>query len=591
MLFSRRLMGLMRDAPGPAALTVLAALTASGASIVQWFLTATVIRRVFTGDLASLLGLLVATAGAVIVRSGLFWWRDLAAANTAASIKLRLRDELSDHLEHLGPGYTTVHETGAIQATMADGVEQLDAYVGYYLPHAIVAVLTPALLVGALAWIDPWVGLITGVCVVLVVVARPLWRSLLGSRASRHWAAYSRFAARIHDSLQGMTTLKLLGASERHGEALARDVGHLYRATVRNLMAGMGVYILTSLVMGLGTALATAVGALRFASGHISLFSLLLVLFLSAECFRPLQELQNYWHEGFGGLASANGIFAMRDATPPVTEEEGAVTTPHGGTTSLPVQFDAVTFTYPTSTSPAVEDVTLSIEPGQTLAVVGRSGSGKSTLVALLLRFFDPERGRVLVGGTDLKELTLAQARSQVAVVSQDSYLFHGTIAQNLRLAQPEATDEEIESAAKVAGIHDTIVSWPDGYSTLVGERGATVSGGERQRIAIARALLCQAPVLVLDEATASVDGQAEAALQTAVAELTRDRTTLVIAHRLSTVASADKVAVLDRGRLVEYGSPTQLSMAKGPWSRLVAAQVTAQSGGDSLPIAEVSNR
>lgn len=599
MLLNRRLATLVRLAPWPVAATITLACLASAMSVVQWLLTAKLVTAVLSGSpLGNYRPWLLCAAGAVVLRSLMFWFRDQAATRTAETVKTRLRTDLLDHLERLGPGHTIANEAGALRASIADGVEQLDAYTGFYLPQAAVAILTPVVLVSVLLVIDVWVGSITGVCVVLVLCARPLWQKVLGDRARAHWVAYSRFSARIHDALQGMSTLKTLGASDRHGQRLSADAADLYRATLRSLMAGMGVYVLTAFVMGLGTAVSTAVGALRFADGHISLYSLLLVLFLSAECFRPLQELQNYWHEGFGGLAAAHGIFGLLDTKAAVEEPKAGAGAPHDlaqtGTShdlsrdaqsdvirrasvkAPKIEFDNVSFIYPGSESFALANVSFTVQPGQTLALVGKSGSGKSTVINMLLRFFDPTGGSVQINDISLRDLPLAQARSMVSSVSQDSYLFHGTIEENLRLASANASDALLRQACESAGIADAIASWPDRYQTLVGERGLTLSGGERQRIAIARALLHAAPILVLDEATSSVDGVTEAAVQTALLNLAAGRTTVVIAHRLSTVATADHIVVLDKGSVVEQGSPRELAARQGAWARLLSAQMVS---------------
>jgi ATP-binding cassette subfamily B protein len=418
------------------------------------------------------------------------------------------------------------------------------------------------------------VGVVVGVCVVMVPLSRPLWSRLLGRRGRRHWAAYERFAARVLDALQGMTTLKTLGAGERFGRRLRGDAIELYRATMGDLAASTGVYSVTAFVMTTGTALSVAVASLRMADGHLDAAALLVVLFLSAECFRPLLELQNYWHEGFHGLAASHGIFELLDAEPLVTVPAAPVAIPR--TAQAEVRFENVTFRYPGSDHAALRDVDLTAGPGRTLAVVGRSGSGKSTLVALLQRFFDPDEGRLLVNGIDLRECDPADVRALVSVVAQDTYLFHGTVAENLRIAAPGAGEDRLRDAAERARALEVIEALPGGFDAVIGERGATLSGGERQRLAIARALLKDAPILVLDEATASVDGRTEAALQQAVEEVRAGRTTIVIAHRLSTVAAADAVAVLDGGRLVEYGPPDTLGATGGAWARLVDVHAEA---------------
>lgn len=232
-----------------------------------------------------------------------------------------------------------------------------------------------------------------------------------------------------------------------------------------------------------------------------------------------------------------------------------------------------MSFRYETRAGPAVADVSFDIAAGETVAVVGRSGAGKSTVVALLLRFFDPDSGRITIDGIDIREVTLDSLREQIAVVSQDTYLFYGTIADNLRLARPDATQDELVEAARAANIHAFIASLPADYDTMVGERGLTLSGGQRQRIAIARALLKDAPVLVLDEATSAVDAENEQAITEALDRLTTGRTTLVVAHRLSTVRRADRIVVLSHGAVAEIGEHTELVDRQGDYARLVAAQ------------------
>ncbi|GAA2896721.1 ABC transporter ATP-binding protein [Streptosporangium fragile] len=575
MLVRRRLVGLVRETPVPVLCTVLLALGGTACAVGQGFAIAEALRRAFTGrPLDELLVPVAAVAALVATRTALLWARDMTATWTAHAIKERLRDRLVDRLLKLGPGHTLTHPAGRTQATVGDGVEAIQAYVGFYLPQVAVSLAGPLAIVATLTWLDPVVGVTVGACVLLVPLSRPLWRRLLGDRASAHWDAYERFAARILDALTGMTTLKTLGAGERYGVRLRTDAERLYRATMGNLAASTGVYCVTAFVMTAGTALSVAVAALRLAGGHLDAAALFTVLFLAAECFRPLQELQNYWHEGFYGLAAAGGIFSLLDAEPQVRAPERAIPLDPAGPPE--VRFENVTFAYPGSRVPALDRVDLRIAPGATLAVVGRSGAGKSTLVSLLLRFFDPQEGRILIDGVDLRRAAPDDVRAMTAVVSQDVHLFYGTVADNLRIAAPEATRERLEDAARRARVHEVIAALPDGYETVIGERGATLSGGERQRLAIARALLKNAPILVLDEATSSVDGQTEKALQEALAEITAERTTLVIAHRLSTVLTADHVAVLDGGRVVEHGPPAELFATGGAWAELVAVQAGA---------------
>ncbi len=570
MMVQRRLLDFIRFARLPFALTVLSGVAASGAAIVGGFALAEALRAVLAGELGHT-GPLAVAASMVVARLGLLWLRDVCATWTAARVKVRLRSSLMDRLFSLGPGAIVRRRTGDIQATLVDGVEALQAYLGFYLPQALISIAVPSLVIGFLAAVDPLVALVTAFGVAAVPLSRRLWRKLLGERGSRHWEMYEEYAARTTDAIHGMSTLVALGAAERHGERLAREAEELRKATTRNLAASLGVYTVTATAMGIGTAMAVALAATRGSLGVLDAAAVLLVLFLTGESFRPLTDLQNYWHEGFYGLAAANGIFAILDATPEVCEPAR----PHTGTLADPpaVALRGVTFSYPDSGRTALADVGFEVPAGATLALVGRSGAGKSTVTHLVQRFFDPDRGEIEIDGTDIRQLELGRLREMIAMVSQDVVLFHGTIRHNLTIARPDASDDELRRVVREAALDDVIARLPGGLDAQVGERGAQLSGGERQRVAIARALLRNAPILILDEATSNLDGVNEALIGDALAKVRAGRTTIVVAHRLSTIAAADLVAVLDDGCLVEFGPPAELARSNGHWARLVAGQ------------------
>src|SRR2546425_970115 len=298
---------------------------------------------------------------------------------------------------------------------------------------------------------------------------------------------------------------------------------------------------------------------------------LLVILMLGVEVFRPLRELRVLLHQGMLGLSAAQGIFSILDAQPAV--RDGAAP-PVGRRRLVPtVEFDRVTFAYPGGRHPAHEGLSFTVGAGERVGIVGPSGSGKSTIARLLLRFYDPQGGRVLVGGHDVSTLPLAELRGAIAVVSQDTYLFHGTVEDNLRMGKPDATPAELGAAARAANAHEFIGRLPQGYHTVVGERGVRLSGGQRQRIAIARALLRDTPILILDEALSSVDAESEAVIQEALDRLMQGRTTLIFAHRLSSVVGADRIVALEDGRVAESGRHTELMARRGAYYRLMAGQ------------------
>ena len=278
---------------------------------------------------------------------------------------------------------------------------------------------------------------------------------------------------------------------------------------------------------------------------------------LGVEVFRPLRDLRVLLHQGMLGLSAARGVLALLATTSPVRDEGGAATDVRR--LAPTVAFEDVTFRYPGGRGPPTRGCPSACKRASAWRIVGPSGSGKSTVARLLLRFHDPQSGRVLVGGRDVRDLRLADLRALMAVVHQDTYLFHGTVAENLRMGRPDATAAELEAAAREAHAHEFIARLPQGYETVVGERGVRLSGGQRQRIAIARALLRDAPILILDEALSSVDAESEALIQAALDRLMAGRTTLIFAHRLSSVIGADRILVLDGGRVVESGTHAEL--------------------------------
>ncbi|MFD0475054.1 ABC transporter ATP-binding protein [Nonomuraea thailandensis] len=336
-----------------------------------------------------------------------------------------------------------------------------------------------------------------------------------------------------------MATLRAFGAAGTLGSRLAGRAHDLYLTTMRQLRISLVETGISTFFVQAGSA--AAVLAATTAGSAWEVFAVLLI---AVECFRPVKGLSDAWHAGYLGITAVDGIEALLAASPAVEDRGTRSDFPDAPA----ITFEHVTFAYPGSRRPAVRDVSFTVEPGRTVALTGPSGAGKSTLAALLQRHHDPGQGRITIGGIDVRDLTLDALRGGVAVVAQDTYLFHGTVAENLRLARPDAPDEDLVAAARLAAAHDFITALPGGYDTPLGERGATLSGGQRQRLAIARALLADAPVLVLDEATSHVDARTEQALS----EARRGRTCLMIAHRPGTISQADHVVTLENGTLLE---------------------------------------
>lgn len=585
MYFDPRLFGLTQGVRLRIAFAAVLGLIAVGAGVSRLAVSGVIIYRVLTGQASfSALAMPLLTIAALIVVRSLFqYWQNSVSHHTANVVKIKLREEAYEHALKLGPGYADRNRTGDLVLTLVEGIERLEVFFGQYLSQIIVSAIAPIAIFAYMVTLDLYIALIFlgfALATLAVPAAFHRWNR---DNSYRRRRSYGELGSDFLDSVQGLATLKSFGQSKQRGKELEQRIQNLYRSTMGVVAANQATSGTSILFMTTGAAVALAVGAVRVSNGDMDLRPLLIVLMLGVEVFRPMRELVNLYHQGMATLSAAQSVFGILDEPVTILEPEAA---PETLVTEIEpdITFDDVTFGYDGGYRSALQDVSFQLRKGETLGVVGASGAGKSTLVWLMYRFHDPQTGTIKIGGHDLRSLPLSTIRDNIAVVTQDTYLFHGSVADNLRFGKPDATPQELEDAARAANAHEFISRLPHAYETVVGERAVRLSGGQRQRLAIARALLKDAPILLLDEALSSVDAENEAVIQDALDRLMENRTTLVIAHRLSSVINADRILVLDEGQVAEIGTHAELIAAGGTYAGLMRQQ-TQTDQGKTLPL------
>lgn len=543
--------------------------------VTQAFLLARAVHGVFTDlPVKKIISIAAGILILVLIRAFLFWSREIYGKHAAAKVKEVLRINLFDHFFQLGPGYMEEGRTGKIQSIFTDGVEALEVFLVDYIPQVLVTAVGLLGIITYMAQLDAVIGILVLAAVLICILSPMFWDKLMNKIGHGHWESYGDMNAQFLDAMQGITTLKAFNASDEKGRELEENANTLFENTMRKLNVSLTSSAIVGLASGVGTALSVGIGALRTAMGILPFSSLSVVLFLSTECFRPINELNKFWHRSFLGLSAAEKMYEFLDSEKSV-KDSGKEEMAWEGDCLPAVTFADVSFAYNGGERPALKHISLDIPAESTVSLAGQSGAGKSTVVNLMLRYFDPQEGNILINGTDIRAIRLNRLRQMLAVVFQDTYLFYGTIEENIRVAKPDAGFDEIVQCCKLANAHNFIEKLQDGYQTLVGERGIRLSGGERQRLSIARAILKDAPILILDEATSSVDASSEALIQESMENLMKNRTTLVIAHRLSTIMGSDNIFVLDQGQIIEHGNSPDLIKQNGIFTALMRAQQT----------------
>jgi len=538
-------------------------LVGTAALVVQAVLLGAVVEEVLIhhADVARTTPLLIGLAAAFAVRALSSWAGEVAAHRTSSRVTSTLRRQLLARAVELGPAWLSGERTGELATSATQGIDALDSYFARYLPTAVLAALTPFVL---LAWIvaEDWFS-----ALILVVTAGviPLFMILLGLEAtrsaSRQWDRLSGLAATFYDLLQGLPTLRAFGRADDGRATLERANAELHDETMSTLKVAFLSSLALETLASVGTALVALFLGLRLLQGSMVIGTALAVLVLAPEVYLPLRRAGAEFHSSAEGRAAAERILDILDDA----EAETPTRTRRGNGPPVrrlpdpathPVRLDRVTVRYPGRAVPVLDGVDLALEPGVHVAVVGESGSGKSTLLTVLLGFTAPDHGHVRIGDERLTDCSLRDWRSRVAWVPQRPTLVRGTLEDNLRLGNPGASDAEVARAVGRSGLDGLVARLADGLATPVGEGGLTLSAGERQRIALGRAVLRDVPVVLLDEPTAHLDAGREGSLRALLAPWLEGRTVVMAAHRGGLVGRVDRTFSLVGGGLVETSGP-----------------------------------
>jgi ABC-type multidrug transport system fused ATPase/permease subunit len=550
-----RLLGFLRPYKVALVVSVLLAFAAQAGTLSFVWLTGSVVTAIQSDDRHAIVLLIGIVLAVGIAKALATVGRRLISGDQALGVEMDLRGALYAKLVRLSFGFFDRHQTGQLMSRATVDLQSVRFFLGYGLIFFFQHVFT-VLGVGVLVFVISWKLALIALAVAPVMVAIAYRYSNVSHPVLRDVQQKMADVATVaEENVVGVHVVKSFAQEQAEQDKFERRSEALFEQSVRaNRQRAFYVPVLSFLPL-LGQAAVLLAGGRMVADGSLSLPDFVRFnLYLSMLIF-PLRMLGMWIGEGQRATASGERIFQVIDEPEQIQDSPGARPLPDGPGL---VRFEQVTFGYDPA-RPVLEDVDLELEPGRRVALIGHTGSGKTTLVSLIPRFYDVQSGRVTVDGADVRDVTLASLRRQIGVIAQDPFLFSATVRENLAFGRPEATEEELVHAARLAQAHEFVEQLPDGYDTVIGERGITLSGGQRQRLAIARALVLDPRILILDDATASVDAATEAKIRTGLREAMRGRTTVIIAHRLSTIALADEIVVLEDGRIAARGGHDEL--------------------------------